>query len=185
MGHPANGHFNNHSNGNPNHNPNGPRNGLGNGVLPNHNGRTIARNNAGAGPTNGHLGNGIIGNGNAGNGRNRMPPPNSGRSPWSYGPGIGGNGYSAPMGSHVGDAVGPRFNSSRRTSGNGSSGGNSRSSNCDEVSSTVGFFSFISAIRMCYLTVPLYFHTVFNDLLFFETHLYVNNILTASLTPSA
>ena len=142
MGHPANGHFNNHSNGNPNHNPNGPRNGLGNGVLPNHNGRTIARNNAGAGPTNGHLGNGIIGNGNAGNGRNRMPLPNSGRSPWSYGPGIGGNGYSAPMGSHVGDAVGPRFNSSRRTSGNGSSGGNSRSSNCDEVSSTVGFFPF-------------------------------------------
>jgi hypothetical protein len=61
MGHPANGHFNNHSNGNPNYNPNGPRNGLGNGVLPNHNGRTMARNNGGAGPTNGHLGNGIIG----------------------------------------------------------------------------------------------------------------------------
>jgi len=138
MGHPANGHFN-HSSGNLNHNPNGPRNGLGNGVLPNHNARTMVRNNGGPGP-NGHLGNGIIGNGNAGNGRNRLPLPNSGRSPWSYGPGIGGNGYTAPMGPHVGDAVGPRFSSTRRTSGNCSSGGNSRSSsNCDDVSSTVCF----------------------------------------------
>jgi hypothetical protein len=46
-------------------------------------------------------------------------------------------------------------------------------------------FSFISPIGMCFLTTPLYFHAVFNDLLFFETHLYVNNILTASLASSA
>lgn len=166
MGHSVNGHFNNHSNGNPNHNHNGPRNGLGNGVLPNHNGRAMTRNNGGAGPMNGHLGNGIIGNGNAGNGRNRVSVPNSGRSPWSYGPGIGGNGYAAPMGPHVGDAVGPRFNSSRRTSGNGSSGGNSRSSNCDDVSSTVCFFPFY-VTHWNVLSDAVFFHAVFNNFLFF------------------
>ncbi|KAF8967627.1 hypothetical protein BDZ97DRAFT_500749 [Flammula alnicola] len=124
IGQPPNGqHFNNSAN------SNGPRHGLGNGVIPpNNNGRTTSRN--GTGPDSAPMG--VNGS------KHRVQPPASARSAWSYGPGVGMGGYTAPMHSAGGDAVGPRFNNSnRRMSGNSSSGGNSRaSSNCDDVSST-------------------------------------------------
>ena len=78
----------------------------------------------------------------------QVPPPQSTRAAWSYGPGVGIGGFPTSI-SSAGDGmglsgmvggggVGPRFGSnSRRTSGHTSSGGNSRSSsNYDEVSST-------------------------------------------------
>lgn len=64
-------------------------------------------------------------------------PMTQARSAWSYGPGIGIGGYVAPARSVGGDVVGPRLSSTRRQSNNSvGSSGNSRSSNCDDVSST-------------------------------------------------
>ncbi|KAF8906215.1 hypothetical protein CPB84DRAFT_1704951 [Gymnopilus junonius] len=116
MGHTPNGQFNPQSG-------NGARSGLGNGVLqPNNNGRSNSR---GPGANNNGNGNGI-------GKRAHMPP--SGRSAWSYGPGVGNGGLTANSSSAGGDAVGPRFHAQRHPSGHSSA--NSRSSHSDEVSST-------------------------------------------------
>ncbi|KAF8202258.1 hypothetical protein BJ912DRAFT_896867 [Pholiota molesta] len=122
MGHPPSGPVNHH-------NPNAVRNGLGNGVIaPNNNGRSTSRNGAG-------LGGPPMGANGAKN-RAQAPPPH--RTAWSYGPGVGMGGYTAPVIPGANDSVGPRFNTTnRRPSGNSSSGGNSRASSTnDDVSST-------------------------------------------------
>lgn len=103
----------------------GGRPNLDNGVSSNSNGRSTTRNN------------GVVHGGN-GNGkqRNGPPMPPSTRSSWSYGPGIGIGGHVSQSGINGGEAVGPRFNNTRRQSGNSSSSNSRASSNCDDVSST-------------------------------------------------
>ncbi|KAF9565814.1 hypothetical protein CPC08DRAFT_759196 [Agrocybe pediades] len=103
---------------------NGPRAGLGNGIIAPNNqiGRSQNRNN-----TLGHV------NGLQGTKNNQMPP--TGRSAWSYGPGVGNGGLGAQP---INDAMGPRFQSPRHVSGNSSTSSvnNSRSSTCDDATST-------------------------------------------------
>ncbi|PPQ67887.1 hypothetical protein CVT26_007087 [Gymnopilus dilepis] len=103
--------------------PQSPRSSLGNGVIQSNN--SSRSNSRGPG-----------GNNNNGNGNNgKRVPILPGRSPWSYGPGVGNGGYTSNVNASGGDVVGPRFHNQRHNSGNSSSG-NSRSSHSDDVSST-------------------------------------------------
>ncbi|KAF8074962.1 hypothetical protein FPV67DRAFT_606515 [Lyophyllum atratum] len=83
---------------------------------------------------------------NGGKGRGGVPV-NQGRAAWSYGPGVSQGGQVTSPGSVGVDAMGPRLSSSRRTSANSI---NSRSSNCDDVSSTASSSTTSSSSRRTY-----------------------------------
>ncbi|KAG6812775.1 hypothetical protein H0H92_000545 [Tricholoma furcatifolium] len=95
---------------------------------PGTNGRTSARHNSLTGPK----------------GRG-APPIQQGRSPWSYGPGVGQGGQV----NHATETIGPRL-SNRRTSNNSVTSTASRSSICDEVASTASSSTTSSSSRRTY-----------------------------------
>ncbi|KAG5637285.1 hypothetical protein H0H81_005080 [Sphagnurus paluster] len=64
------------------------------------------------------------------------PPMNQGRGAWSYGPGVSQGGYASSPGSVGMDTIGPRLTSRKASNHSVASSANSRSSNCDDVSST-------------------------------------------------
>lgn len=102
-----------------------------------------------------NLGNGVIGPG--GGGKRGLQP---GRSPWSYGPGIGGFGQGGVGGMGGEPAVGPRLSSSMRRTSNTSSGGGSTGNRTpgDEASSTAVSQNFISLVSSSQLSrVPDFF----------------------------